>query len=69
MQTLVKGFAFFGSSNHYDRSIFGTRLTGEFVSSKIIVLGYATQRPTFVFQAPVSRARRSPVPGVVASME
>ena len=33
---------FSGSSNHYDPSIFGTHLTGEFVSFKIIALGYAT---------------------------
>ena len=40
---------FSGSSNHYDSRIFGTRLNAEFVSSKITALGYATQRPTFVF--------------------
>ena len=37
---------FSGSSNPH---IFGTRLTGEFVSSKILHWGHATQRPTFVF--------------------
>ena len=46
-----RGLRFFGSSNHYDPRIFGTRLTGEFVSSIIITLGYATHRPTFVFSS------------------
>ena len=40
---------FCGSSNRYDPHIFGTRLTGEFVSSNIVALGYATRHPPFVF--------------------
>ena len=39
---------FSGSSNRYDPRIFGTRLTGAFVSSNVVALGYATRRPTFV---------------------
>ena len=36
--------------------IFGSCLTGEFVSSKIIAFGYVTQRPTFVFASVVNAA-------------
>ncbi len=47
---------FSGSSYHYDPRISGTRLIGEFVSSKMIALGFATQRPTFVFASVVNAA-------------
>ena len=40
---------FSGSSNRYDPRIFGTRLNGAFVSSNIVALRYARQRPAFVF--------------------
>ena len=40
---------FSGSSNRYDPRIFGTRLNGAFVSSNIVALRYARQRPSFVF--------------------
>ena len=68
---------FSGSSNHYDRCIFGTRLTAELVSSKIIPLGYATQRPTFVFESagfgcqccPLQRINRITLTAVAPSGE
>ena len=45
---------FSGLSRRYDPYIFGTRLTGVFVSSNIVALMYTTQRPTFVLQAAAS---------------
>ena len=58
---------FSGSSNRYDPRIFGTRLNGAFVSSNIVALRYARQRPAFVFASAgvtgqeSSRARSSPI--------
>ena len=49
-----------GSSNHCDPSIFGTRLTGEVVAFNIIALGYATQRPRFVFTSAGCGCHRRP---------
>ena len=50
-------FAFFRLVSSLDPRIFGSHLTGEFVSSKMIAFGYATQRPTFVFASVVNAAQ------------
>ena len=49
-------FAFFRLVQSLDPRIFGSCLTGEFVSFKIIAFGYVTQRPTFVFASVVNAA-------------
>ena len=49
-------FVFFRLVYSLDPRIFGSCLTGEIVSSKIIAFGYVAQRPTFVFASVVNAA-------------